>query len=195
MIDKLEGAIKSTVEQFQNAPYDFLSERDIQAVLFAELRTATHGLRWGYDSSGANSRFGYKNTLEVHPVFTEYRSPEGIFDIAVLSEDQDPSRDIWRQPCRIAIELKLWQPCEREPAYFKDIDKLRRYQSRLQNTGRAFTGIAMLLVHPCVKKRAPTAISEERSGMAYPADGVALHLINEPGHWWKQCYTLAFPED
>jgi hypothetical protein len=185
MIDQLKNAIESTVKQFRNDPKSFLSERDIQAVLFVELRNATRDLRYTYDAEGANHRFGFREPFSIHPVTTEYHVPVGIFDVAVLSETPDSALDIWLQPCRVGIEIKLWQPCEREPPYYKDFEKLRRYQADLQAKGRAFMGIAMLFVHPC-EKRKPTAVTEEKSGDAYPENGVALHLVTQEGHWWKQ---------
>jgi hypothetical protein len=77
-----------------------------------------------------------------------------------------------------------------------DVEKLRRYQEHLQNTfspRRKFMGIAILFVHPCVKLL-PTAITTEKSGDAYPEDGVALHLVTQEGHWWKQFYGMASPQ-
>jgi hypothetical protein len=107
----------------------------------------------------------------------------------VLSEKPDSKSDIWRQPCRVAIEIKLWQPREKEPKYRMDVDKLWRYQEHLQKDfppGRVFTGIALLFVHPYGTAK-PTAITEEKSGDAYPENGIALHWVTQEGHWWKQC--------
>jgi hypothetical protein len=188
MIDQLKSAICKTVKQFQEHPLDFLSESDIQALLFVELRNATSGLRYPYDGEGKNHRFGFTDPFCIHPVTTEYHVSEGKFDIAVLSKEPDPKSAIWRQPCRVAIEIKLWQPREKEPKYRMDVDKLRRYQEHLQkdfSPGRVFTGIAMLFVHPYGTAK-PTAITEEKSGDAYPENGIALHWVTQEGHWWKQ---------
>jgi hypothetical protein len=188
MIDQLKSAICKTVKQFQVHPLDFLSESDIQALLFIELRNATSDLRYPYDGEGKNHRFGFTDPFCIHPVTTEYHVSEGKFDIAVLSKEPDPKSAIWRQPCRVAIEIKLWQPREKEPKYRMDVDKLRRYQEHLQkdfSPGRVFTGIAMLFVHPYGTAK-PTAITEEKSGDAYPENGIALHWVTQEGHWWKQ---------
>src|ERR1035437_5031688 len=141
-IELVKKAIESTVIQFQEHPLDFLSECDIQAWLYAELRLqeATRDHRYTYDA--ANPRFGLPSTFPVHPVTTEYHiPPEGRLDVAVLSDKPDTGKDIWRQPCRIGIEIKLWQPCEPEPKYLRDVEKLRRYHAKLQTDGREFTGI------------------------------------------------------
>jgi hypothetical protein len=191
VIDQLRSAIGRTVNEFQKYPYDFLSERDIQALLFTELRKETIGLRYQHDPEGANSRFGFPQPFSINPVKTEYYVPEGKIDVAVLSEKPEAESNVWRQPCRIAIEIKLWQPREREPEYNADVKKLQRYQANSQKPGCPFTGIAMLFVHPCMKQQIPTAISEEELGDAsherdaYPENGVALHLVTKEGHRWK----------
>jgi hypothetical protein len=104
----------------------------------------------------------------------------------VLSEKPDPKKDIWRQPCRVGIEIKLWQPCEKEPKYIMDVKKLQRYQEKMQIAGQKFTGIVLLFVHP-YKTGMPKDIIEEISPDAYPENGVALHLVTDKVHWWKQC--------
>jgi hypothetical protein len=190
MIDKLKNAILNTVTKFQEYPREYLSESDIQAMLFIELRNATSE-RYQYDAEGANRRFGFTEPFCIHPVTTEYfpyKRKQNRFDIAVLSEKPDSSLEIWRQPCRVAIEIKLWQPGYGMPRYSNDVIKLQNYQTHLQNNitiERKFTGIAMLFVHPCVEKLTKTAISAEKSGDAYPENGIALHFVTQRDHWWK----------
>jgi len=189
MIDQLKNAIESTVTQFQEHPLDFLSERDIQAVLFVELRKATGNLHYPYDATDVNKKFGFAKPFEIHPVTTEYYIGVGKrdrFDVAVLSDEPNPELDIWRQPCQVAIEIKLWQPGYPGSGYRRDIEKLHRYQSN--TTGRAFTGIAMLFVHPCAEPRAGTLIPKENSGDPYPENGIALHFVTQKHHWWQQQY-------
>jgi hypothetical protein len=190
----VKEAIERTVKQFQKHPLDFLSECDIQAWLFAELRfpDATRDLRFQHDA--ANPRFELPDTFSVHHVTTEYHvPPEGRFDVAVLSEKTDPTSDIWRQPCCIGIEIKLWQPCEKEPKYLLDIAKLQRYWKMLQIKEQKFMGIAMLFVNPH-KTGKPKDIFEDKFGGDYPENGVALHLVTQENHWSKQFPTPAVPE-
>src|ERR1035437_9452815 len=92
MIDQLKSAICKTVKQFQEHPLDFLSESDIQALLFIELRNATGDLRYPYDAEDANRLFGFTDPFCIHPVTTEYHVSEGKFDIAVLSKEPDSDR-------------------------------------------------------------------------------------------------------
>jgi hypothetical protein len=203
----LKSAIEKTVTQFHDYPLDFLSERDIQALLFVELRNQTPTIRYPYDADGENSRFGFplldppNLLLRIHPVTTEYYIGNGKrdrFDVAVLSEKADSKSAIWRQPCQIAIEIKLWQPGYRDSDYLRDVEKLQSYQNYLQKNfteERSFTGIAMLFVHPCVEKLKLTknAVSKEKFGDSYtefsdpyPENGVVLHTITHGDHWCKQ---------
>lgn len=184
MIAHLRSAIDTTVEEFRNYRFDFLSERDIQALLYANLRKATIGVRYQHNARGP---------LFYHPVATEHYVPGGKMDVAVLSDEPDSGSSVWRQPCRIAIEIKLWQPNYGEPSYMDDVNKLLNYQAYLQNRGRSLTGIAMLFVHPCIRLR-PTTISEEKLGDTYPDNGVALHLVTQEDHWWKQIPAPSAPE-
>jgi len=199
MIDRLKNAVDNTVEQFQKYATSFLSERDIQAWLFVELRNATVEHWNNYPAGGVNSRFGFRDPFRIRPITTEYYLYKGErdrFDIAVLSAEQDPDSALWRQPCRIAIEIKLWQPGYGEPGYRSDIKKLEEYQNYMQNNfipTRPFTGVSMLFVHPYAKT-GPTAILDERSGDDYPENGVAWHVITEGGHWWKQMPPPSIPD-
>lgn len=192
MNDKLSNAVGRTVAQFQEHPTSFLSERDIQALLFVELRNATSDLRNQYDGGGKNARFGFTDPFCIHPVTTEYHLYNGkydCFDVAVLSEEQDSKSDLWRQPCRIGIEIKLWQPGYGDCGYGSDVEKLQTYQAYLRknvDNNRTFTGIAMLFIHPHVNAKARAAISDQVSGDPYPGDGVALHFVTGARHWWQQ---------
>jgi hypothetical protein len=133
-------------------------------------------------------------------VTTEYYIGNGKrdrFDVAVLSDEPDSASAIWRQPCQVAIEIKLWQPGYGGSGYRRDVEKLQRYQSNLQNTitkARAFTGIAMLFVHPCAEPRTGTLIPKENSGGPYPKNGIALHFVTREHHRWQQQYPApTFP--
>jgi hypothetical protein len=206
MINHLRSAICKTVEQFQKFPLDFLSERDIQALLFVELRNQTPNIRYPYDADGENGRFGFSRLdppnlpLRIHPVTTEYYIGNGKrdrFDVAVLSEKPDSESAIWRQPCQVAIEIKLWQPGYRGSGYLRDVQKLQNYQKYLREKfsgERSFTGIAMLFVHPCVEKLTASPIHGESSGDPYPENGIALHTVTQKNHWWKRFPGLSTAE-
>jgi hypothetical protein len=189
----LQSAICRTVQQFQKHPADFLSERDIQAVLLTELRNEMHdsNLRMKYETSRKKDRrFG--KFLDISRVMTEYRlAAEGPCDIAILCCEQDQEAALWGQPCRIGIEIKFWQALEyynwsepRGPQ--KDVKKLQRYWKQRDENRHPFTGIAMLFRHPgaftCQEMDEIASTDQET---AYPENGVAIHVISKEGHWWN----------
>jgi hypothetical protein len=188
----LVSAIRETVKQFQDHPADFLSECDIQAVMFAGLRNELSHLRMHYVASCDKDKC-LGESLEISQVLTEHQiSPEGHCDIAILCSDQDTSApNIWEQPCRISIEIKLWQALEyhnwNEPrGPQKDVEKLQRYWKRRDENRHPFTGIAMLFRHPgafaCHEVGEFASTDYEA---AFPENGVAIHVISNEGHRWK----------
>jgi hypothetical protein len=188
----LQSAICRTVQQFREHPADFLSENDIQAVLFSELRNEMRGVRMKYETSCKKDQcFG--KALDISRVMTEYwLAAEGLCDLVVLCDEQGPeAAALWRQPCRIGSEIKFWQALERhnwkEPrGPQQDIDKLQRYWIKRNQNEQYFTGIAMLFRHPGAIR---CEEAEEMAGTdyeaAYPENGVAIHVISKEGHWWK----------
>jgi hypothetical protein len=194
LIVHLKNAARKTVTAFQKHPEDFLSEHDIQSLLFAELRNEMCDIR--YDVSGVKHRFSI--IPAINPVKTEYQlNPNGSgprVDIAVLSEVQDSAYNLWRQPCRIAIEIKLWQPGGPYGDPWKDVKKLKKFYWQARDRGGFFTGIAMLFVHPFAKEwlsGMPDIVQQLEktagvgSGPDFPADGIALHVVTRSDWKWK----------
>jgi hypothetical protein len=186
LIDQLRTAVEETVREFQKYHADFLSENDIQSLLFAELRHGLSNLR--YDIGHIEHRFNQIHA--INPVKTEYQlNPIGLgprVDIAVLSEVQNPNYNLWRQPCRIAIEIKLWQPGGPYLDPWDDVKKLKSYQQARNSLGLPFTGIAVLFVHPVAerwRKGMPNAIVPSPG---FPSDGIALHLVTVTPLDWKR---------
>ena len=173
---------------------DFLSERDIQSLLFAELRHELSNFPYRFEVKDVEDRFEF--THAINPVKAEYQlNAEGSgprVDIAVLSENQDPRFNLWRQPCRIAIEVKLWQPGGPYLDPWDDVVKLKsHWQAR--NSEVPFTGIAMLFIHPVAerwRKGMPDIKQwQERTtgigpGLDFPSDGISLHQVTPTD--WKQ---------
>jgi hypothetical protein len=194
LIVHLKNAVSKTVTEFQEYPADFLSENDIQSLLFAELRREMCDLR--YDFSGVEHRFNQINA--INPVKTEYQlNPNGFgprVDIAVLSELQNLDYNLWRQPCRFAIEIKLWQPGGPYGDPREDIEKLIICYRQARDRRDSFTGIAMLFIHSIAEKwqgGIPDIVQQLEktagvgSGPDFPTDGIALHVIT-PSDWkWK----------
>lgn len=197
----IESAIRETVKQFQEHPADFLSESDIQAVMFAGLRNELSHLRMKYQASCDKDKC-LGDSFEISRVLTEHQiSPEGHCDIAILCKDQDPSApNIWEQPCRIGIEIKFWQARERhnwkEPrGPQQDIDKLQRYWQRRNEEGQHFTGIAMLFRHPgAFTYQKAGEIAGTDAEAAYPENGVAIHVVSKDGHCWNNAQVSLLSE-
>jgi hypothetical protein len=175
LIVHLRNAVSKTVREFQEHPADFLSENDIQSLLFAELRREMCDLR--YDFSGVEHRFSQIHA--INPVKTEYQlNPNG----------SGPRVDI-------AIEIKLWQPGGPYYGPWEDIEKLKQFYRQARDNGGSFTGIAMLFVHPIADKwRIGMPDIEQQlektagvgSGPDFPTDGIALHVVTPPSDWkWK----------
>jgi hypothetical protein len=193
----LEDAICKTVQEFRDNPSDFLSENDIQAVLFAELRYQMRHLRMRYDSSCAKDKcFG--ESLDVSRVLSEYQlASEGNCDIGILCGEQDvDTLNLWQRPCRIGIEVKFWQALEqhnwKEPrGLHGDVAKLQRYWKRRDEKGQPFTGIVILFVHPGPRYSLEMeSITGREPGVDFPENGVSLHLVTPSGHWWNKVPAL-----
>jgi hypothetical protein len=189
----LDTAVANTVRDFRDKPWNFLSENDIQAVLFTELRNEMRHLRMRYEASCEKDKC-LGDSLDVSRVLTEYQlGSEGHCDIAILCDRQDPGAlNIWAQPCRIGIEIKFWQARERhywnEPrGPQQDIDKLQRYWQRRNEEGQSFTGIAMPFRHPGAF---PCQGVDESAGtdieVAFPENGVAIHVASKESHRWSK---------
>lgn len=193
ILSAVKKAIEATVNEFHKTPFDFLSERDIQARLYMALRNETKGFSITYDGNKEPPRFNFHGPFDVHPVTIEYfyKCINARFDVAVLSSVPDESQSVFRQPCRVGIEIKLWQPGELYPKDRKDVEKLQEYHTYLQGkkVERKFMGIVIVFVHPNIKeervqKYLPT--QQGSSSAAYPEDGIALHWVTKDAHWWEQ---------
>lgn len=181
LVEYLQSAVGETVLRFVAKPVDFLYESDIQSLLFAILRHEMRDVR--YKSKAKDVEVFFKST-DINPVKTEYpvnlEGNRGRFDIAVLSSDHDPNFRIWWQPCRIAVEITLWQPDGTGAGPWDDVKKLQTYWQASQARGLPFTGIAMLFVHPGAEKWL-TNISGMEDGACFPHDGIACHVVSSKG--------------
>jgi hypothetical protein len=185
LIQQLKQAISETVSEFMTYPVDFLYESDIQSLLFAKLRHEMRDVRFRSEAKDVQ-RF-FKFVPNINPVKTEYplslNGSRARFDVAVLSNQQDPTLKIWNQFCRIAIEIKLWQPDGTGALPFDDLKKLQTYCQLCNSNKRAFTGIAMLFVHPGAEQWLKS-ISGIESEVSFPYDDVAFHVVGS-SRWYE----------
>jgi hypothetical protein len=187
MIDHLKTAMGKTVEEFQHNPEDFLYEENIRSLMYANLRCK---LNQRNEYKDARAIQYVKKPVNVslvqaeYPRYSKLDPPVKRFDLAILAVP-DSDSDRWHQPCRVAIEIKLWQPGENNEGPWRDINKLRRYWEASKNAGRTFTGIAMLFILPGAESRVEKEKRIKKiTGIQpcdFPLDGVALHLVTPKG--------------
>jgi|GEM_PF-6376398 len=153
--------ISESLAEFQGAPFDFLCERDLQAVVFWSCRRAFTGKRirmqGGYHNAAA---YGGLSWIETVPVKCEYPNSR-LFDVALIDatclEAYDP--EIWRQRnwkndrfwdqrVRAAIEIKYIQLGDsmrtKAQGFDADVSKLMAYAHTSLDV--PFLGIALLFV-------------------------------------------------
>ncbi len=184
--------------QFENNPFDFLYEADIQGILFCKLwekfQSNLIRINGGYHKNEGHYGDG-RNYIETNPVKTEY--PSGIkFDIAVINKDcrieydkvikKDPyilNDTFWNQPLKLAVEIKYSQLCEgiNESGFKSDLEKLYNYYDfiRKNRPGEEFYGIALLFIQPYnylenIKEAMKGEIIE---GMAEIKQGIQGYII------------------
>lgn len=205
-LEKVHEAINEFVTRYQNNPFDFLYEADIQGILFSiifkKFETERITLRGGYVSN----KYPRVDSIKTIPVKCEYPTPKGHisktgdFDIAVINPshlihfDSEKAKlkgwksdPFWNQDLRIAIEIKYCQlsqdPCRKAKEAGKDIDKLSQYQFHSSNSD--FLGIVLIFVqHDSININpflVGKALEEEN---AQPSKGVYKYIIT-PSRWLK----------
>lgn len=174
--------------QFQLEPLSFLYERDLQALLFADLFKSFANLGlicpqtacpWAKAAPGHN--------LTLNPVKSEYpgRPPKSAqlrdrpFDLAIIapdlkrSERGDPA--LWHLWVRAAIEIKLLQANEKRGGIRTDQEKLEQYRKKANAEGRPFVGICAVFCYLDNDKRLRELI---RGGSAHNPKKIVLD-VNE----------------
>lgn len=145
------AAVASVAARFQHEPASFLSERDLQAMLFANLfdMLADRPLQWTAADVGL-SKIG-RATLYANPVKTEYSlgNTQERFDVAVLSPVVRPKQHAWTQSVAVGIEVKFWQAGGGGWGIGDDVRKLEAYKRAPGS--EPFTGLALLFCHSAEK--------------------------------------------
>ena len=159
ILDVVKATLMSFVKIFQNNPFDFLYETDIQASIYSKLFYEFSLLRQSKPMTGEKwieEHYRDGSFVTTNIVKTEY--PSGIrFDIAVLDPGlqyvkctPQMSNDMfWSQPVLIAIELKYCMLGDnansKKNSCLSDLEKLKRYQADHPQPDR-FCGLAVLFI-------------------------------------------------
>jgi hypothetical protein len=153
--------IAECLAEYQRAPFNFLFERDLQAILFSSCYRALAGERirmeGGYHPVAA---YGGQSGIDTIPVKCEYPNSR-VFDVALIdgsrleSYDQEVRRQrawkndrFWNQHVRAAVEVKYYQLGDilrvKAAGFEKDVKKLMTYAE--ESPASPFLGIALLFV-------------------------------------------------
>lgn len=154
------NGVVNFIAEFQQNPFKFLYERDIQSVLYARLYDTFYSntiqLVGGYHTK---EEYGGSTKIKTVPVHCEQNDRGRPFDIVLIDDGQlipysESTRaaeswandKFWRQPLRAAIEIKYHQlgdtPSRRINGFNTDYTKLQAYG----DDNRNFLGIALLFV-------------------------------------------------
>ena len=200
-VDLLHRGIAAAVQRFHRNRFDFLSERDLQALLFgilvAEFGSETIPMKGGYHSAEA---YGGTDTIQTIPVKCEYSISQRTsekFDLAILDSEAvrhyDPdewrrrefkSDAFWNQPVRAAVEIKYLQlgvSLRRGAAWVQqDVEKLRPCLEDRRD--RPFLGISLLFIQSAAP--VPSAFFTGSEISEDPQDGLATYVVT-PALWRK----------
>ncbi len=196
-ISVLHQTIAELVQRFQRNPFDFLYERDLQAMLFALLvegfGSETIVMKGGWRDA---TEYGDSDTVSTVPVKSEYPA-SSRFDVAIIDPEALRTYDealwraeglksdaFWNQPVLAAVELKYCQLGDRQElrraGCDSDIDKLRRY---LEERGeRPFLGISLLFIQSASLD--PTIFFDGTELRENPKSGLARYVVSKRG-WWR----------
>jgi hypothetical protein len=145
VIVRLRRAIDRTAAQFFEHPFDYLYEADLRSTLHHFARQEFEDDRVPLRAHDPK-RWACASTT-VGRVKSEY--PSGLrFDLAVLPDVLDPTKNMWCQPVRAAVEIKLWQPDGTGNDFEGDVLKLESYLATCRDARRHFCGLILLFVHP-----------------------------------------------
>jgi hypothetical protein len=171
---RLRRAIDGTVSRFLENPFDYLYESDLRSTLHRLASEEFHDDR--IPLTVHDPKRWHAGTSTIHRVMSEY--PSGLrFDLALLSETLDGTKNVWNQPVRGAIELKLWQPDGTGNDFRGDIVKIESYRARCAATGQPFSGLVLLFVHPGAEWRIDD-IQLSAGDADIPEDGCAAYLVS-----------------
>lgn len=195
----LHEALSKLVKDFQDYPFDYLYEADLQARLYGHLFEELSCARIPMKARAHLGQYGTDNAPTTLPLKCEYPSPSkrtGIqarFDIALLDSTQVQQFDatksegqlnndwFWSYPVRAAVELKYLQLGDtlynKRNGAMKDVVKLQEYRGK-QKPG-PFLGIAVLFVQPANVKMKDVFGGRAILETEVPSEGIFGYIVTQ----------------
>lgn len=181
-IQAVNESLQKITKDFVRSPFDYLYERDIQCVLFADIFNRMRGSPITVASRTINN-LDPTGRLTINPVKSEY--PSGTrFDIAIIdAHNNNTTRRIWNHEVNVAIEIKLWQVDGTGGSIRSDLSKLAEYRSGREGQ---FLGISLLFCQPGVNHsqylNEYNDLLKDTNGLESINDGLCLYVIQANGH-------------
>ena len=189
---RVTSCINSFIKLFQENPYDFLYEAEIQAILYAQMKATLAGddvrlpVVYHRDTIG-------KDFVQTGIVRAEYPFAPARFDIAIIHPDSKIQKRegngfkndaFWSQDLLGAIEIKYCQLGERLTYKISnltaDMNKLRDYKNP-ENQNRFHFGLALLFIQQDHLKIDPVTerLKTEKVSEVGLVSGVEAYVITK----------------
>ena len=188
------------VRQFQRNPFDFLYERDLQAMLFASVFRQLEAYPVTmYGGVHPPAAYGGQTFIKTNPVKCEYPN-FALFDVALIDESSVEHYDstnwkregwqndrFWNQRIRAAIELKYLQlgdiPTDKAAKFEQDLRKLASYRDR--NGDRPFLGIAVVFVQSAYLDSKVFFVDQPLAASERPETGIFRYVVTPTSDQWQ----------
>lgn len=187
----LHRGIAKLVTKFQQHPFNYLYETDLQALLFSALVTEFENhpitMQGGYRDA---AEYGESNNVVTIPVKCEYPSNQR-FDIAIIDRTSVRTYDkvhwqakklksdaFWDQPVMAAIELKYCQLGYKSRTVKQGCDRdIRKLTDYLQGErgGRQFLGISLLFIQ---SGQVPQEFFEGKKLESDLSEGIGRYVVS-----------------
>lgn len=203
-LDILHDALRNAIHEYQQSPFNFLYERDLQALVFAILYQGFSASRIRINGGYHPGHYGGNDYIETVPVKSEYPN-DWAFDIAIIDgesvENFDPVKarergwlndPFWNQPVRAAIEIKYCQLGEsvrrKVASVGVGVAKLLEYRDKFP--GRPFLGIALAFVQSDALNAKAFCVGQPLPQQGNPpATGVFRHVVSPSQSWMTSAET------
>ena len=188
----IENELNSFIKAYQENPFEFLTEYDIQSYVWCKLFHSfeRNNIKVTIETTQNDIKVKKYNPdlkISINPVRREYPSGE-TFDIAIIDKKSVIKRysGFWHQPLLAALEFKYHRSSkdgifEMVKKFQQDIDKLRHYKE--QNMKNPFYGIAILFLQnasPQMEKHFEEIFNTyELTNKIHIKDGISGYIVTK----------------